>query len=303
VVDETVGFHHTLVGLSVKDGRIRVTREILVPDGNPQNDQQRAALLLSRGRVYVAFGGLSGGCGQYIGSIVGVPVSGRGNVVSWKVPTTRGGGIWATGGPTAGPDGTIYVAAGNGLGTFVRFDGSDSVTALTPDLQVKSQFGPASWASDNAAGLDLGSMSPALVAGTVLAVGKSGIAYLMHARNLKGLGGEIAQARVCAAYGGPSVQGDTAYLPCAVGTRAVGTVGGRIKVLWRGPELTNGSPVVGGAVVWTTGGGNLFALDQGTGKVLDKIDVGKLPPFASPTLSGGLVLLGTMRGVVAVAGA
>ena len=303
VVAETSDFRHVFIGLSAKDGSVQVRRDIAPPDATPRNELQRAALTLFRGRVYVAFGGLADDCGLYSGSVIGVPISGQGDLLTWKVPTQQKGGISATGGPTVGDDGNIYVSVGAGVPTSPRFDGSNSITALTPDLKVQSQFTPVTWASDNASGLDLGSMSPALMEDRVLALGKRGIGYLLHTSDLRGVGGEITHAHVCAAAGGPSVSGNTAYVPCRDGTAAVATVGDQIKVLWRGPRGTNGSPVVAGAMVWTTGPNTLYALDQGTGKIHDDIDVGPLPPYASPTLSGGLILLGTLQGVTAISSA
>jgi polyvinyl alcohol dehydrogenase (cytochrome) len=96
------------------------------------------------------------------------------------------------------------------------------------------------------------------------------------------------------------------YLPCMHGgTAAVDTTGDKIRVLWRGSAEAPGSPVVAGGAVWVLdwNGGRLYALNQATGKVIHKIDVGETPHFASPTLSGTLALVGTMKGVVAVSGA
>src|SRR5690349_3740648 len=70
-VAETSGYHHVLVGVSVRDGSIQVERDIRTPDGQPRYDQQRPALTIAAGRVYVAFGGLAGDCGRYRGSVVG----------------------------------------------------------------------------------------------------------------------------------------------------------------------------------------------------------------------------------------
>src|SRR5262245_50880675 len=162
-VAETTGFHHMLAGIAVPSGKLAFRRDVPTPDGHPRYDQQRAALLLNRGRVYVAFGGLFGDCGPYQGSINGVPASGRGPIVSDKVPTAREAGMWAAGGPVAGPDGTVYVSAGNGAATRPPYDGSDSVTALTPALRRTGIFAPTTWPADNASDLDLGSASPGLL--------------------------------------------------------------------------------------------------------------------------------------------
>jgi len=131
--------------------------------------------------VYVAFGGFFGDCGPYRGSIVGIPASGAGALVSYVVPAAREGGIWAAGGPVIGPGGTIYVSVGNGAATAAPFDGGDSVTALTPGLRRTGIFAPRSWAADNAGDLDLGSATPALLSpGRLLADGKNGNAYLLN---------------------------------------------------------------------------------------------------------------------------
>ena len=198
-----------------------------------------------------------GDCGPYIGSVVGVPLSGHGALISYRVPTTREGAIWGTGGPTLGPHGALYVSVGNGAATGGRYDGSDSVLALSPGLRRTGFFAPRSWAADNANDLDLGSMSPAVLAdGSVVADGKRGTAYLLNGAHLGGIGGQRAQAPVCPAFGGPSVQGTVAYIPCeGGGMAAVDTAGGRLRVLWRGPPGAAGSPVLGGGAVWVAGMG------------------------------------------------
>jgi outer membrane protein assembly factor BamB len=141
----------------------------------------------------------------------------------------------------------------------------------------------------------------------VLSVGKSGTGYLLDAARLGGVGGQVAEAPVCSAFGGAAVRGTVAYVPCAGGgMAAVDTAGRRIRVLWRGPASAAGSPVVGGGVVWVADwdAGTLYQLNPANGQVRRQIGLGSpLPHFASPTLSGPLVLIGTMSGVTAVAGA
>jgi len=307
-VAETTGFRHVMAAITVPGGKLVFTRDVPTPDRQPRYDQQRAALALDRGRVYVAFGGLDGDCGPYQGSINGVPASGQGPIVSYKVPTAREAGMWAAGGPAVGPDGTIYVSAGNGAATAPPFDGSDSVTALTPGLRRTGIFAPVTWAADNATDSDLGSSAPGLLGGgTILADGKSGTAYLLNAAHLTGVGSQVAKAPVCAAFGGMATRGTVAYVPCiSGGMAAVDTAGNTLKVLWRGPGGAQGSPVLGGGAVWVPdwNAGVLYELDPGTGQVRHKIGLGSaLPHFASPSLSGPLALVGTMHGVVAVRGA
>ena len=306
-VAEKTGFRHVLYGFSLT-GRVRLVRDLPTPDGHPRYDQQRPALAIAAGRVYVAFGGLEGDCGPYIGSVVGAPASGRGPLISYRLPTRRAGAIWGTGGLVASPGGTLYASVGNGAATSGRYDGTDSVIALSPGLRRTGLFAPVTWAADNARDLDLGSMSPALLAGgRILADGKRGTAYLLNAARLGGIGGQIAQAPVCPAFGAPSVRGTVAYVPCqAGGMAAVDTAGGRLRVLWRGPTTAQGSPVTGGGAVWVADwdAGTLYELSQATGRVRFRIGLGgPLPHFASPSLSGSLAFVGTMTGVTAISGA
>jgi polyvinyl alcohol dehydrogenase (cytochrome) len=307
-VAQTRGSRHVLVGIAARSGRVRVRRVIPAPDHQRRYDQQRAALALANGRVYVAFGGHDGDCGPYVGSVVAIPASGRGPMRSYRVPAAREAGIWATGGPVIGPDGTVYVSVGNGAATASPFDGSDSVTALFPGLHKKDLFAPDTWRSDNASDLDLGSMAPALLRdGKILAVGKRGVGYLLRAAHLGGVGGQVASGRICPAFGGPAVAKKTVYVPCVgSGLAAVSTAGNRIRVRWRGPAGAWGSPVLGGGAVWVTdwNSGVLYELGRVHGHVRHRIALrSRLPHFASPSLSGRLVIIGTNRGVVAVAGA
>jgi polyvinyl alcohol dehydrogenase (cytochrome) len=306
-VAETTGYHHVLVGLSVRDGAVRIERDIPTPDGQPRYDQQRPALAIASGRVYVAFGGLYGDCGPYRGSVVGIPLSGSGPLISYVVPTPREGAVWGTAGPVTGPDGTMYVSVGNGEETGSRFDGSDSVTALSPELHRTGVFAPTTWADDNAHDLDLGSTQPALLPdGMLLEDGKRGTAYLVDSAHLGGVGGQVAQADVCEAYGGAAVQGTIVYEPCAQGgLAAVDTAGRKIRVRWRGPSQAQGSPVIGGGAVWVTDyqGGTLYELDQATGATRDSLGLRTtLPHFSSMSMTGSRAFLGTMEGVIAVGG-
>jgi polyvinyl alcohol dehydrogenase (cytochrome) len=298
------GGQHMLFSLDATTGAVKQKRAAEPPKGSKVAHQQRAALNLFGSRVYIAYGGLFGDCGQYIGSVVALPTTGNGPKVSFAVPTAREGGIWAPGGGTL-VGGKLMYAVGNSDST-TTFDGGDSVDALNPDLKQVDQFAPSTWPQDNASDLDLGSMGPIQVGQFVYADGKRGTGYTLRASKLGGIGGQVAQAKTCTAFGAAAVVGDTVFVPCTSGTQAVKvSAAGAISVAWKAPVPARGSPVVGGGAVWAVDydGGVLFALDPATGKVRQQLTIGKAPHFASPTLSGTHAYVGTMTGVVAVAGA
>jgi polyvinyl alcohol dehydrogenase (cytochrome) len=301
VVAETRGGQHTLAGVDLASGAVMLRRALPPPKGDEIAHQQRAALTVLNGWVYVAYGGLFGDCGNYVGSVVAAPTTGTGPLRSYAVPTTREGAIWATGGGVV-HNGRLFYTVGNGESTQ-DYDHSDSVLALTPELTLADSFSPALWAQDNASDLDLGSMSPAVLGDRVLAVGKRGVGYLLDIARLGGIGGQLTRAPICQAFGGTAVTGSTAYVACSDSMRAVDIdPAGGLKVRWTAAVPADGSPVLGGGAVWVTDTdrGILYALDPASGTPRQQIDVGALPHFASPTLAADHVYLGTTSGVVAI---
>jgi hypothetical protein len=87
-------------------------------------EQQRSALLVSGGRVFTAYGGLSGDCGNYVGYITSTPTTGHGKTTHYAVPTAREAGMWSPAGPAEGTNGNIYVATGNGAEEQGKWDKS-----------------------------------------------------------------------------------------------------------------------------------------------------------------------------------
>jgi outer membrane protein assembly factor BamB len=299
---ETDGGHHVLFALDPATGSVRWRRPVEPPEGTPVDIQQRAALTVAFGRVYVPFGGLYGDCGDYIGSVVGTPTSGQGPQVSYHVPTAREGGIWAPGGLIAIGT-TLYATVGNSASeTDTDFDGGDSVIALSPDLSRLDYFAPTTWAQDNAADLDLGSLTPAPVDGRILALGKRGTAYLLDTDRLGGVGGQITQTQVCPALGAAAVRGATAYVACEDGIRALDVTGDRIRVVWKSAVPADGSPTLVDGDVWAVDyhSGTLYRLDASTGAATALVALGPVPHFASAALGIDRAYVGTMDGVAAV---
>ena len=303
VVAEVAGPSHVLVGLEAATGQVRVRRPIDPPGMTaPRAQQQRAALALSNGWVYVAFGGLDGDCGPYLGWVVGSATDGQGDLRTFHVATTREGGIWAPGGIVMAPNGDLLVAVGNGAATGGGWDESDAVLRLSPQLQLVDSFAPTDWAEDNARDADLGSLNPVLLAdGSILAVGKSGQGYLLDGQHLGGIGGQVATSTLCQAYGGSATSGTQAFIPCADGLRAVTVANGQIIPQWRARAAISGSPVIGGQTVYSLNpGGTLYALDRATGNVRASVGVAPTSRFATPTLDDRAIFIGTLTGIEAI---
>jgi outer membrane protein assembly factor BamB len=297
---------HELVALSIRDGTVRWRVSVDLPGADPAAMQERGALAIAGGRVWVPFGGRAGDCGNYKGRVVGVPLDGKGAPIAYTVPTPREGGIWAPPGAAVDTGGHLLVAVGNGEhGQGDTYDYSDSVLQLGVDAQLIDSFSPTMWGSDNEDDLDLGSQGPVLI-GTkwVFIAGKSGTGYVLRQGHLGGVGGQVWQAPVCRGFGGAALDGDVVYVPCDDGIRAVRVdAAGTAHVLWHASPSIAGSPVLGGGRVWALDqeAGVLHALDPATGHSTARADVGVTSRFATPALSGEHLLIPTLAGLTIVA--
>jgi len=299
---------YELVAVDLASGALR-SRTPIAPAGfDPLVENQRAALTLANGRVYVPFGGRYGDCGRYHGWMVGAPASpGTGPLLNWQVPTGREGGIWTPAGAAVDLSGNLVVATGNSAST-TTYDEGNSVIRLTPALVTLDTFAPTSWAAANSADADLGSTGPTPVDnGRIFQVGKTGFGYLLDGAHLGGIGGSLAAARVCpdgGAFGANAWTSPTVLVACTDGLSAVAvqTAGAPgLKVAWRGPATAMGPPIVTGSVVWSVdlGHGQLLAFDLASGAVLSRFAVAHVPHFAASAAGDGLVVVPSGHGVVA----
>jgi outer membrane protein assembly factor BamB len=303
-VAEVSGPSHMLVGLDAGTGQIRVQRSADAQGMAPLAHQQRAALALSQGYVYIAYGGLFGDCGDYHGTVVASRTDGTGPLLAYQVPTGREGGIWATPGPVVDAAGHIFVSVGNGSEVLGGWDQSDSVLRLSPTLKLEDGFAPDQWRQDNLTDADLGSLGPVLLPGNFIFIaGKAGIGYVLNAEKLGGVAGQVLSKNVCHAYGGAAVVGSVAFVPCNEGVQQIQLGPGPTLALgWRASGVP-GSPVVGGHTVYSLDrGGTLHALDLNTGSERAAVDVGATSRFSTPTLFQDRIFVGTMTGIVAVTG-
>jgi outer membrane protein assembly factor BamB len=245
---------------------------------DPSVQNQRGALALFKGKIFVPFSGHWGDCGAYHGFFVGVSIDEPGKVTSFST-RARGGGIWAQGG-VSGDGQSLFAVTGNTFGTTGWFGATEwsdgeAVLRLSPDLvrpiEGRDYFAPSNWRDLDRRDLDLGGTAaiPFDVVGPngarklIFAIGKTGEAYLLDRDNLGGVGGALANARVTTniAITSPAVwsaadgvlvvlQGDGAH--CPRGEPADGLIALKIRVdpapvietAWCGSVAHAGSPIV-----------------------------------------------------------
>lgn len=125
--------HHQLIGLNPSTGAVGVSTSADPPIGSvpPSGQsavwlQQRGALAVANGRVYVPYGGLAGDCGIYHGWVVGVDEQGTHPSVSYNATTVGlGGAIW----DRAGQRSTAQATSTSPPGTRTNPPTRRSVTA------------------------------------------------------------------------------------------------------------------------------------------------------------------------------
>ena len=225
---------HEIFALSLADGSVEPGWPVDVATAlggnfNSMAQNQRGALALFGGRVFVPYGGFAGDCGDYRGRVVGFSTAEPGKAVSFAT-RARAGGIWAQGGVT-GDGKSLFAATGNTAFVKVWGDG-EAVLRFGPDLarpvSERDYFAPADWKDLDDHDLDLGGSAPIPldvpgakgVRKLIFAIGKNGKAYLLDRDNLGGIGGELASAHVtpAQAIASPAVwsAGDGVYVALEV---------------------------------------------------------------------------------------
>lgn len=158
-------------------------------DFNPCVHKQRPSLLLSKGHLYIAFGGDGNR-----GALFVFDAQTLAQRAFWTVTPTGGdGGIWQSGqGPAADPDGNVYLMTGNG--SFNGDNGGknfgNSFVKLRLErgaVQVKDFFTPCNFKFLNDVDLDLGSGGPVLLPVNpprIIGGGKEGVLYVLSQNDM-----------------------------------------------------------------------------------------------------------------------
>ena len=320
---------YRVFGLGLASGATQLTTAIPTTIGDGTFDwtiqQQRGALGLANGFVYVPFGGRWGDCGSYHGWVVGVPTNGGTTPAVYETPST-GSGIWAAGGVvTDDATGNVFFATGNAMprSSCPTAVNSDSVIRTGPALgTATSFFQPQDWLANWCdTDTDLGSASPTLISPSLAFMsGKYGQGFLLDPTNLGGTNGQIFPARspyagadVCvgnhndATFGSFAYAAPYIYLSC----QSQGIVGLKVDTTaktfslcdatcaapsWNsGAGKVYGPPIVAGGIVWAvdTNGSGLTGFDAATGTSVFQSGTFPAHNFSTPSEAGGQVFVGS----------
>jgi hypothetical protein len=239
-----------------------------------KTQNERGALQLVNGVLYVPYGGLWGDCGTYYGWVVGIPLATPQSPASWHTSTSMAG-IWASGSlPTDGTSIFPVTSNSNATTTTSAWAGSEAVIRLaaTPTGPTFSSatadyYTPTDWRSlDGPADNDLGGGSdvlfdmPGAAYPHLLAQGgKDGNFYLLNRDKLGGVGAELTKLGVASGNlkGAPAVYTTSmgtyvAFYTTGGGVNCPNSGGGNLVVV----KVTAGSPPTA-AVAWCATKGNL----------------------------------------------
>lgn len=196
---EGTGFVQRLHALDLRTGAERPHSPAVIssPGFDPLLQNQRPALLLSKGSLYV---GYSSHCdvGPYHGYLFRFnPRTLQQTGLLNLSPGGDGNSIWQSGqGPAADEDGTIYFVTSNGIWDGRR-NFSNSFLRVSRDLRIEDWFTPTNYAELDIRDHDLNSTGAMLIPGTheMLGAGKEGFAYVIDTAHLGHLGDEHAVQR------------------------------------------------------------------------------------------------------------
>ncbi len=175
---------------------------------NSTDQNQRSALSLVDGILYVAFGGYYGDGGNYHGWVVSVKTSDPTQVAGWATMGAQEG-IWAAGGLASDGNG-VFAITGNGNATSRDKSDSEEVIRITgmsvPNRDDDNLFYPDIWSSGmNNGDKDFGSCSPTVLTmpgstpgKLVVAPAKPGHVYFLDDAKLGGGSGQLADLVVAA---------------------------------------------------------------------------------------------------------
>jgi hypothetical protein len=333
---------HEVHALSVDDGTERPGWPVDVSTigaGNlqfsPPPENQRSALSLVNGIVYVAYGGHVGDCGPYHGWVV---------AINTKDPTMKGAwatvgqreGIWAPGGLASDGNGVFAVTGNGNVSTHADSEEVVRITGLgVLNRTTQNFYYPSIWQTMDSQDADFGANNPiyltvegATPSTYVAALAKNGHLYMLDSMNLGGMNGHVVDFVV--ATGAMSVRTvPTSYittqgvhLAFVVESGAMcpaGSPGGTVmmsvlippgappapRVLWCAAAAGRATPITtttdgkSNPIVWFMNSSRLTGVDGDTGQVVFNSpanDTCAVQQWTSPIAVKGRIVVGSNAG-------
>jgi len=213
--DGNVTKRHLIFSLNVDTGTTNVGWPVSVEGTSSGGvsfssiiQNERGALGIVGGRLYVPYGGHFGDCGAYHGWLIGVNLSNPADVIGWATRATggsaTGAGSWAVGGVAS--DGVNpFIATGNTFSAAGVWRGGEAIIKLQPGPVFTGAttdfWAPPDWSALDGSDTDLGGTGALMVdvpgatpSQLVVAFGKDRDAYVMNRNNLGGVSAPIAEA-------------------------------------------------------------------------------------------------------------
>jgi PQQ-like domain len=296
-----------IVKLSVANGRLLWSTSIT---RDPTHEKLAGSLNYSGGHVLAATDGYIGDAPPYQGHVVSLdPATGR-ILAVWNSlcsdrhelidPATcdaSDSAIWGRSSPSVDPTtGNIVVATGNAPWNG-NTNWGDSVLVLSPDAKrLLKHWTPANQDELNRNDLDLGSTSPALLAGGyVVQGGKSGVLSLLSLRRMAGptatTGGELQTVQTpggAQLFSQPAVwRGTWLFVAADGGTQAWRLERGRLRSVWQNGN-SGTSPVVAGGLLFVQQTGGIRVYQPATGRQLADLPLGGTH-WESPIVADGRI--------------
>ncbi len=287
----------TVQKLAIADGHPVWTTAITLL---PSREKIASPLKVFRGRVIAVTGGYIGDADPYQGHVAVLDAatgalqhvwnslcSDRAGLIQPSSCQSSRSAIWGRAGAVIDPaTGNIFVATGNGPYNG-KTDWGDSVIELDPNAtQVLANYSPADNATLDNRDLDLGSTSPVLLGGGIVAQGgKDALIRLLRSRDIAGsdprVGNEaqsVSTPSRDAMFTAPAVWRDAAdtwmFAADNGGTAAWKLNNGQLAPSWS--NSTSGtSPVVAGGLLYVYNpNGGLNVYDPKTGTEIARLDCG-----------------------------
>jgi outer membrane protein assembly factor BamB len=295
--------------LRVADGRVLWTATIT---RDATHEKITSSLNVSRGLVIATTGGYVGDAPPYQGHVVTLH-AGNGRIAHvWNslcsdrhqliVPRTcrsSDSAIWSRSGAAVDPaNGNLVVATGNGPWNGST-DWGDSALVLSPDAsRLLRHYTPANQAALESSDADLGSTSPALLAGGhAVQGGKDGILRLLQLHRMPGVnkrtGGELQTLPAPGAtdvFSEPAVwRGSWVFVATGGGTQAFRLAGSRLHAAWSS-RVGGTSPVVAGGLLYVASEGAIHVFVPTSGHEITTLATGPLH-WQSPVVADGRVAI------------